>query len=390
MKSEEVKRWLDSIPNDDEKGVNNSDQPDTASENCRSGFVLFSRRQDTNMTDNGEPNSTYTRCKARDAKMISAISAVIQALHIVPKVGHLTLTESMKLFLQEAVTRRCKVKTTSATDSMVDKLETEKGETVIGKTINNCEQKTNKGDQKHQTMDDSGIDQEARVLYKRTRKITFTKTLARGIRKQENRCEKAGTMHPQAPVLKGLVVDNVRNRKPSVVRASRSANIREEFALKQRVEGFRSACSTNISKINYERRRLNLLFIMGLNTVYVLIAFWLCVRYYQCAFTPSNLYHCNTNEHCNNTQLCCSYTPALGKRSAQGRQVPPDWDGMVHYCLPWKGIDAMWCELGQQYSPDTEYYNGLCPCGPGLKCTPTHELDPRYYPRDRFGKCTSV
>ena len=63
---------------------------------------------------------------------------------------------------------------------------------------------------------------------------------------------------------------------------------------------------------------------------------------------------------------------------------------MVHYCLPYKNENAAWCELRMQYSPETPNYLGICPCGPGLKCTPTTELNPQHYPRDRFGKCTPV
>ncbi|XP_052796868.1 uncharacterized protein LOC128229180 [Mya arenaria] len=107
-------------------------------------------------------------------------------------------------------------------------------------------------------------------------------------------------------------------------------------------------------------------------------------------FTPTSFYHCNTNNHCNNTNLCCSYTPALGRRSPSDRQVPPDWDGMVHYCLPWKTEEAPWCSLRLQFSPDAEYYTGLCPCGPGLRCEPSDELDPHSYPPSRYGKCVTV
>ena len=48
----------------------------------------------------------------------------------------------------------------------------------------------------------------------------------------------------------------VENQKPSVVRASKNANIREEFALRQRVEGYRAVCSQSISSINLAQRKL--------------------------------------------------------------------------------------------------------------------------------------
>lgn len=60
----------------------------------------------------------------------------------------------------------------------------------------------------------------------------------------------------QAPVIRGLVVDTVENQKPSIVRASKNANIREEFALKQKVESYRNACQNNISTINHAQRKL--------------------------------------------------------------------------------------------------------------------------------------
>ncbi|XP_046559991.1 uncharacterized protein LOC124269005 [Haliotis rubra] len=98
---------------------------------------------------------------------------------------------------------------------------------------------------------------------------------------------------------------------------------------------------------------------------------------------PTSWEHCRTNADCNNTALCCSITPALGRR----RQLFPL---EVNYCLPYKAIDAPWCSLRLQYSDAALNYHGLCPCGPGLKCSPSDDLDPKYYPRDRYGKCVSV
>ncbi|XP_045215500.2 uncharacterized protein LOC123565778 [Mercenaria mercenaria] len=64
------------------------------------------------------------------------------------------------------------------------------------------------------------------------------------------------TQEVQTPVIKGLVIDVVDNQKPSVVRASKNANIREEFALRQRVEGYRAACSQNINEVNLAQKKL--------------------------------------------------------------------------------------------------------------------------------------
>ena len=97
-----------------------------------------------------------------------------------------------------------------------------------------------------------------------------------------------------------------------------------------------------------------------------------------------------TNDDCGNPEVCCSYTPALGKRQPQGRELPTDWDGMVHYCLPWKNENSTWCSLNLQFVEESEYYVGLCPCRPGFKCAPTTELDEDSYPRDSYGKCVSV
>ncbi|XP_060589089.1 uncharacterized protein LOC132744389 [Ruditapes philippinarum] len=104
----------------------------------------------------------------------------------------------------------------------------------------------------------------------------------------------------------------------------------------------------------------------------------------------AGFYDCFTNDDCKDERLCCSITPALGKRNIQGRQIPPDWDGTVHYCLPWKNENATWCSLHLQYTTTAQNYHGLCPCGPGLQCTPTDLLDEKFYPKDRFGKCTPV
>jgi len=41
------------------------------------------------------------------------------------------------------------------------------------------------------------------------------------------------------------------------VRASRSANIREEHLLRQRVQGYRDTCNANLSLLGSERRRLS-------------------------------------------------------------------------------------------------------------------------------------
>ncbi|KAL3866825.1 hypothetical protein ACJMK2_044086 [Sinanodonta woodiana] len=112
-----------------------------------------------------------------------------------------------------------------------------------------------------------------------------------------------------------------------------------------------------------------------------------CITESDGAWVPTGLIQCLNNTDCGNERLCCSITPALGRR----RQFDGlDPDGNVHYCLPWKDEHAAWCELHHQYSPDAPNYYGLCPCGPGLVCTPTHELDEKYYPRDIFGKCTPV
>ena len=64
-------------------------------------------------------------------------------------------------------------------------------------------------------------------------------------------------VYSQKPIIKGLVVDSASNQQPSIVRASKNANIREEFALKQRVDGYRSACSDNINRINIAQRRMS-------------------------------------------------------------------------------------------------------------------------------------
>ncbi|XP_076465007.1 uncharacterized protein LOC143296899 isoform X2 [Babylonia areolata] len=101
-------------------------------------------------------------------------------------------------------------------------------------------------------------------------------------------------------------------------------------------------------------------------------------------WSPSSQIQCQANEDCGDTRrVCCSITPALGKR-----QLGHDFYPFVHYCLPYKTEDNPWCDLRMQYSPLSPNYKGLCPCGPGLKCMPTEELDPRYYPRDRYGKCS--
>lgn len=99
--------------------------------------------------------------------------------------------------------------------------------------------------------------------------------------------------------------------------------------------------------------------------------------------------YCEKNQDCVDPSLCCSITPALGKRFLD---YPGnlDKDFMVHYCLPYKTENATWCTFKLQYSPEIPNYHGLCPCGPGLKCTPTTDLDPKYYPRDKFGKCTKI
>ncbi|KAK3087708.1 hypothetical protein FSP39_009449 [Pinctada imbricata] len=91
--------------------------------------------------------------------------------------------------------------------------------------------------------------------------------------------------------------------------------------------------------------------------------------------------YCLRNEDCGHAdRLCCSVTPSLGKRQV-------DANFMVHYCLPYKTENATWCDLHLQYSPEQPFYLGLCPCGPGLTCGPTDELNPKYYPRERYGKC---
>lgn len=104
--------------------------------------------------------------------------------------------------------------------------------------------------------------------------------------------------------------------------------------------------------------------------------------------TRHPLHHCYVNSECNGENLCCSYTAVLGRRSVHVNAFPPD--GMVHYCLPYKNENATWCDLRLQYATDITHYVGLCPCGPGLKCTPTEDLDSKYYPRDRYGKCTKI
>ena len=98
--------------------------------------------------------------------------------------------------------------------------------------------------------------------------------------------------------------------------------------------------------------------------------------------------YCDRNEDCIHPLLCCSITPALGKRGLHDHHNNLDKDFNIHYCLPYKNEHATWCELRLQYSPDIPNYHALCPCAPGLICSPTTELNPKYYPRDRFGKCT--
>ncbi|XP_052673699.1 uncharacterized protein LOC128155861 [Crassostrea angulata] len=98
---------------------------------------------------------------------------------------------------------------------------------------------------------------------------------------------------------------------------------------------------------------------------------------------PVIMGYCMVNEDCGDIdRLCCSITPALGRR----RQVDSDFN--VHYCLPYKNENATWCSLHIQHSPEIPNYHALCPCGPGLRCTPTTELDPHWYPRNVYGKCT--
>ena len=52
-------------------------------------------------------------------------------------------------------------------------------------------------------------------------------------------------------------MDSVSNQQPSIVRASKYANLREEIALRQRVEGFRFACNHNLTHLNFAQRRLS-------------------------------------------------------------------------------------------------------------------------------------
>ncbi|KAL4228402.1 hypothetical protein ACF0H5_011450 [Mactra antiquata] len=127
----------------------------------------------------------------------------------------------------------------------------------------------------------------------------------------------------------------------------------------------------------------------NLKFIFLLFATLASIQVLQ-ATDLSNFYKCMVNTDCGDERLCCSYTAALGRRNIQGRQLPPDWDGMVHYCLPWKNENATWCDLKLQYSEAAPNYLGLCPCGPGLRCEPTTELDPHWYPRDRYGKCVQV
>ncbi|XP_022328183.2 uncharacterized protein LOC111127345 [Crassostrea virginica] len=108
------------------------------------------------------------------------------------------------------------------------------------------------------------------------------------------------------------------------------------------------------------------------------------VSLFLSCLVPVIVGYCMVNEDCGDVdRLCCSITPALGKRQL-------DSNFMVHYCLPYKNENATWCSLNVQHSPEIQNYYSLCPCGPGLRCTPTTELDPHSYPRHRYGKCTHV
>ncbi|XP_021365790.1 uncharacterized protein LOC110458432 [Mizuhopecten yessoensis] len=99
--------------------------------------------------------------------------------------------------------------------------------------------------------------------------------------------------------------------------------------------------------------------------------------------------YCETNAECGHPLLCCSITPAFGKRhlGVPNKRQNLDKDFNVHYCLPYKDINATWCTIGTDYSVDSVNFHGLCPCRPGLVCAPTTDLDPHWYPRDRYGKC---
>ncbi|ESP01314.1 hypothetical protein LOTGIDRAFT_157492 [Lottia gigantea] len=99
---------------------------------------------------------------------------------------------------------------------------------------------------------------------------------------------------------------------------------------------------------------------------------------------PTSWEHCRTNSDCPNIkQQCCSITPSLGKRQAM-------FPVFVKYCLPYKVETAPWCELRLQYNSTTPNYHGLCPCAPGLRCSPSTELNNDHYPRERFGKCKPI
>ncbi|KAK6171979.1 hypothetical protein SNE40_018392 [Patella caerulea] len=112
-----------------------------------------------------------------------------------------------------------------------------------------------------------------------------------------------------------------------------------------------------------------------------IVTIWFVTVQGDNSWHPTSWEHCRTNADCNNTNvLCCSITPALGKRQI-------DFPVYVKYCLPYKIESAPWCDLRLKYDPTTPNYYGLCPCGPGLKCLPSNELNPTHYPPERFGKC---
>ncbi|XP_025077690.1 uncharacterized protein LOC112554226 [Pomacea canaliculata] len=120
---------------------------------------------------------------------------------------------------------------------------------------------------------------------------------------------------------------------------------------------------------------------------------WGATVFAQTPFIPTSGIQCLKNDDCDDLEhKCCSITPLLGKREVKGASatasdVGGEWYPYVHYCLPYKAADAPWCDLDLQYSTDSPNYFGLCPCGPGLRCIPTEDLDPKWYPRERFGKC---
>ncbi|XP_041372342.1 uncharacterized protein LOC121385620 [Gigantopelta aegis] len=99
---------------------------------------------------------------------------------------------------------------------------------------------------------------------------------------------------------------------------------------------------------------------------------------------PTSLKQCRTNADCGNlAHVCCSITPAFGKRQL-GFPVE------VNYCLRYKTESAPWCSLRLQHSAEKLNYHGLCPCRPGLVCMPSAGLDPTVYPPSRYGKCVAV